>query len=315
MRGRVRDTNIRSFAVGIEFDGQGGQDTSAWDIAANSFYSNATAISCDYNTSQSYCNGFIHDNRIDMNATYQTGIAVGTLGDIVSISSNHIACLSNGNPSTGIADGGAGPLISSNAFEDCAPAFVIPGSASATGSITGFILTTTAVAAGPIWPGHKVTGTGVTATTEVLAQLSATTYRVNISQSVASTTLTFPEVTGTGNGQNISIMNNIFNSTGTEIDETCTTNTSTALTSCTSTSLLVGMVVVGTGIPTSYTWNSGAQGSTTNINTLSTGNVWISAIPTGTTVTLSKAATASAAVTLHFCMPVFYDPIRLDRTW
>lgn len=66
---------------------------------------------------------------------------------------------------------------------------------SLTGSITGNILTVTALGAGNVRVGAILAGTGVTAGTMVEKQLSGTaagvgTYQVSISQSVASTTIT-----------------------------------------------------------------------------------------------------------------------------
>jgi hypothetical protein len=68
-------------------------------------------------------------------------------------------------------------------------------SAVVTGSITLTTLTVSAVASGTILPSMQFTGTGVTAGTRIVAQLTGTpggagTYTVNISQTVASTTLT-----------------------------------------------------------------------------------------------------------------------------
>gem|GEM_PF-564805 len=68
--------------------------------------------------------------------------------------------------------------------------------ASTTGSITGNIMTVSAVASGTIFPGAVVSGTGVVSGTSVLAQISGTTggvgtYYVDVpEQTVASTTLT-----------------------------------------------------------------------------------------------------------------------------
>lgn len=56
-------------------------------------------------------------------------------------------------------------------------------------------MTVTAIASGPIYPGMVITGTGVTAGTYIVSQLTGTdgstgTYRVSASQTVASTTIT-----------------------------------------------------------------------------------------------------------------------------
>jgi hypothetical protein len=68
-------------------------------------------------------------------------------------------------------------------------------SLSVTASITGNILTVTAVGGGSVVNGAILAGTGVTAGTQVQKQLSGTalgvgTYQVSVSQSVASTTIT-----------------------------------------------------------------------------------------------------------------------------
>lgn len=68
-------------------------------------------------------------------------------------------------------------------------------SAVVTGSIALTTLTVSAVTSGTIYPSMQFTGTGVTAGTRIVAQLTGTpggvgTYTVSISQTVASTTLT-----------------------------------------------------------------------------------------------------------------------------
>lgn len=67
--------------------------------------------------------------------------------------------------------------------------------ATFTGSIATTTLTVSAVASGTILPGMLITGTGVTASTYIVKQLTGTTggtgtYQVNISQTVSSTTIT-----------------------------------------------------------------------------------------------------------------------------
>lgn len=64
-----------------------------------------------------------------------------------------------------------------------------------TGSIAGTTLTTTAVTSGIFAPGQPISGTGVTAGTTILTQLTGTTggigtYTVSASQTVASTAIT-----------------------------------------------------------------------------------------------------------------------------
>jgi len=67
--------------------------------------------------------------------------------------------------------------------------------ASFTGSITTTTLTVSAVSAGLIFPSMQITGTGVTAGTSIVEQLTGTTggtgtYKVSASQTVTSTTIT-----------------------------------------------------------------------------------------------------------------------------
>ena len=64
-----------------------------------------------------------------------------------------------------------------------------------TASIATTTMTVTAITSGPIYPGMVITGTGVTAGTRIVSQLTGTdgstgTYRVSVSQTVASTTIT-----------------------------------------------------------------------------------------------------------------------------
>jgi hypothetical protein len=68
-------------------------------------------------------------------------------------------------------------------------------SLSVTASISGEIMTVTAVGAGNVRNGTIIAGTGVTAGTRVISQISGTanqvgTYRVSVAQTVASTTIT-----------------------------------------------------------------------------------------------------------------------------
>jgi hypothetical protein len=64
-----------------------------------------------------------------------------------------------------------------------------------TASIATTTMTVTAITSGPIYPGMVITGTGVTAGTRIVSQLTGTdgstgTYQVSVSQTVASTTIT-----------------------------------------------------------------------------------------------------------------------------
>lgn len=73
--------------------------------------------------------------------------------------------------------------------------FVQAHTASFTASIATTTMTVTAVASGPLLPSMLISGTGVTAGTYIVEQLTGTTgstgtYRVSASQTVASTTVT-----------------------------------------------------------------------------------------------------------------------------
>lgn len=64
-----------------------------------------------------------------------------------------------------------------------------------TASIATTVMTVTAITSGPIYPGMVITGTGVTAGTRIVSQLTGTdgstgTYQISVSQTVASTTIT-----------------------------------------------------------------------------------------------------------------------------
>lgn len=79
-------------------------------------------------------------------------------------------------------------------FADIASAFTA-AVASVTGAISGTTLTVTVVGSGTLYPGVMLSGTGVTAGTYIMSQISGTTggvgtYTVNNSQTVASTTIT-----------------------------------------------------------------------------------------------------------------------------
>lgn len=72
---------------------------------------------------------------------------------------------------------------------------VVSRTASFTGSIATTTLTVSAVSAGTIYPSMQITGTGVTAGTRIVAQLTGTaggagTYTVSVSHTVASTAMT-----------------------------------------------------------------------------------------------------------------------------
>ena len=72
---------------------------------------------------------------------------------------------------------------------------IVPHTAVVTGSIATTTLTVSAVTSGALLPGMTITGTGVTAGTYIVVQLTGTlggtgTYTVSASQTVASTTIT-----------------------------------------------------------------------------------------------------------------------------
>lgn len=72
---------------------------------------------------------------------------------------------------------------------------VVSRTAAFTGSITLTTLTVSAISAGTIYPSMQITGTGVTAGTRIVAQLTGTaggagTYTVSASQTVTSTAMT-----------------------------------------------------------------------------------------------------------------------------
>ena len=135
---------------------------------------------------------------------------------------------------------------------------------SFTGSISGTTLTVTAVASGNIGVGQGITGSGVTTGTTVVDYLSGTggigTYRVNISQTVASTTLTGGWVTNIWAGRKVKITSG----TGFIQEFTVTSNTNNTLTfsaagtapvAGNSTYTILGTVNRSTGIE--LNWNFG----------------------------------------------------------
>lgn len=74
-------------------------------------------------------------------------------------------------------------------------ALFTPAIASVTGSISGQTLTVSAVGSGTLYTGNTISGTGITANTAILGQLTGTTggvgtYTVSTSQTVSSTTIT-----------------------------------------------------------------------------------------------------------------------------
>jgi hypothetical protein len=72
---------------------------------------------------------------------------------------------------------------------------IVSRTASFTGSIATTTLTVSAISAGTIYPSMQISGTGVTAGTRIVAQLTGTTggvgtYTVSVSQTVTSTAMT-----------------------------------------------------------------------------------------------------------------------------
>lgn len=72
---------------------------------------------------------------------------------------------------------------------------LVSRTATFTGSIATTTLTVSAISAGTIYPSMQISGTGVTAGTRIVEQLTGTTggtgtYRVSVSQTVSSTTIT-----------------------------------------------------------------------------------------------------------------------------
>jgi hypothetical protein len=72
---------------------------------------------------------------------------------------------------------------------------VTPAVATVTGSIAATTLSVSAVSTGVLYPGATLTGTGITAGTVIVAQLTGTTggqgtYTVSTAQAVGSTTVT-----------------------------------------------------------------------------------------------------------------------------
>jgi hypothetical protein len=89
--------------------------------------------------------------------------------------------------------GGQTMIVKLNAFN---VDVVTPAVATITGSIAATTLSVTVVSSGILYPGATLTGTGVTAGTVIVAQLTGSTtggvgtYSVSIGQTVASTTIT-----------------------------------------------------------------------------------------------------------------------------
>lgn len=106
----------------------------------------------------------------------RTGTGAGTTA--ISIDASQVVTLNGG---------AVYPITSGTAISTATTSF--------TASISGTTMNVTAVASGVVQVGQVITGTGVTAGTSILAQLTGTaggigTYTVSTSQTVASTTIT-----------------------------------------------------------------------------------------------------------------------------
>lgn len=143
-------------------------------------------------------------------AVYGTGVAVGT----------YITALGTG-------DGGLGTYTLNASQTVASVAMTANLSASVTGSITGTVLTVTAVTSGRLFVGQAITGTGVTAGTYIKALGTGAggtgTYTVSIDKNVASTTITGSLSEGDIDGFQVtvyqaSIASAAFNSTATGVD-------------------------------------------------------------------------------------------------
>lgn len=78
---------------------------------------------------------------------------------------------------------------------------IAAGTSSVTASIAGTVMTVTAQSAGSLFPGQTISGTGVTAGTTIVNQLTGTaggtgTYTVSVTQTVASTTIAATSTNG-----------------------------------------------------------------------------------------------------------------------
>lgn len=133
-----------------------------------------------------------------------------------------------------------------------------------TGSISGTTLTVTGVTSGTIGIGQGLTGTGITSGTTIVDYISGTgatgTYRVSLSQSVSSTTITGGWVTNIWAGRKV----RITSGTGANQEFTVSSNTNntlsftaagTAPVTAVTTYSILGTVNRGTGME--MNWNFG----------------------------------------------------------
>lgn len=173
------------------------------------------------------------------------------------------------------------------------------------GTISNDVLTVTSMTSGVIEPGGVISGTGVTSSTQILAQLSGTTggvgtYAVNIAQAVASATITETfgvlNVTVVGSGT-LSVGQTVTGGTtaagtvitalgtGTGLTGTYYVNLTQTVTSGTLTATATNCVVTYDSIQGSFFITSGVSGAPSSI-----------AYATGTTATTLMLTSATGAV-------------------
>lgn len=146
--------------------------------------------------------GFIHREQQGLITDYlvRSGMLVQAGFGVTVMSGGDFWVKNNGSGPAKIGDtcyadyaDGAASFAAKNA--GVVTADIAAGAGSVTGSIAGNILTVTAVGSGALVKGATLSGAGVATGTKVQAQLSGTaggigTYRVDIPQTVASTTIT-----------------------------------------------------------------------------------------------------------------------------
>lgn len=208
--------------------------------------------------------------------------------------------------------------------------FLVPinRSATVTGSITTTVLTVTAVTTGTLVVGQVLSGTGITAGTQIISLGTGTggtgTYNVSISQSAGSTTVT---ATGGYNAEIDGAM--VFDGDGAQSQATFTdgtgsqtsavvtgsiTTTVLTVTAVTSGTLAVGQTISGTGITVGtyiVSLGTGAGGTGTY-------NVSVSQSAGSTTVTSAPtafdSATASFSAGVHLLQRIHAPGIRPNTT-
>lgn len=138
-------------------------------------------------------------------APYLRGGSGVTLAQAQSIVSGTISVTVNGvvktssalnlSASTSLSNAASLVTTALGASDVAVTGSIAVGAAVVTGAIAGTVLTVTAVTSGVVVPGIILSGTGVTASTAVVTQLTGTpggigTYTVSISQTAASTSIT-----------------------------------------------------------------------------------------------------------------------------